>query len=235
MKYKLLFFFVIISCTTYSPDIGKKAGYSSSGFAYIEQNIPLNLKNVFFVSHNKLRLGTKIRISNPSNKKFIEAIVKKKIKYNNFYKVLITQNIAKELNLNLNFPYVEITEIRLNKSFIAKKAVTQNIEKKIANKAPVTKINIDNLAKPKKIIKNQTKTYSILVAEFYNLSSAEMLKKRLNTILVKFNYHLIYINKKDNKSYELLMGPYNTINKLKNDYIELSDSNFEDLDIKIND
>ena len=30
------------------------------------------------------------------------------------------------------------------------------------------------------------------------------------------------------------MGPYNTINKLKNDYIVLSDSNFEDLDIKIN-
>ena len=31
------------------------------------------------------------------------------------------------------------------------------------------------------------------------------------------------------------MGPYNTINKLKNDYIVLNDSNFEDLDIKIND
>ena len=31
------------------------------------------------------------------------------------------------------------------------------------------------------------------------------------------------------------MGPYNTINKLKNDYIALVDSNFEDLDIKLND
>ena len=31
------------------------------------------------------------------------------------------------------------------------------------------------------------------------------------------------------------MGPYNTINKLKNDYIALQSLNFEDLDIKIND
>tara|TARA_B100000780_G_scaffold272148_2_gene233982 strand:- start:1361 stop:2068 length:708 start_codon:yes stop_codon:yes gene_type:complete len=235
MKYKIIFFLVLTSCVNATYYDKNNFLYSAQGFAFIENKLFENTDKEFFVSHNKLKLGTKIRISNPSNKKFIEAIVKKKIKYNNFYKVLINQNIAKELNLNLNFPYVEITEIRLNKSFIAKKAVTQNIEKKIANKAPVTKINIDNLAKPKKIIKNQTKTYSILVAEFYNLSSAEMLKKRLNTILVKFNYHLIYINKKDNKSYELLMGPYNTINKLKNDYIELSDSNFEDLDIKIND
>jgi len=48
------------------------------------------------------------------------------------------------------------------------------------------------------------------------------------------NYQLIYVNKKNEKSYELLMGPYNTINKLKNDYIVLDDSKFEDLDIKIN-
>jgi hypothetical protein len=31
------------------------------------------------------------------------------------------------------------------------------------------------------------------------------------------------------------MGPYNTINKLKNDYNLLTQSKFEDLDIKIND
>jgi len=45
----------------------------------------------------------------------------------------------------------------------------------------------------------------------------------------------MYIKEKNKKSYELLMGPYNTINKLKNDYIVLDESNFEDLDIKIND
>jgi len=122
----------------------------------------------------------------------------------------------------------------MNKSFIAKKAVTENIEKKIANKAPVTKINIDNLSKTVKPKKIKLKNYSILVAEFYSLESAKILKKKLASILVSSNYKLIYINKKNDKSYKLLMGPYNTINKLKNDYIVLNDSNFEDLDIIIN-
>jgi len=60
------------------------------------------------------------------------------------------------------------------------------------------------------------------------------LKEKLILILKDSNYQLIYINEKNKKAYELLMGPYNTINKLKKDYIELNDSHFEDLDIKIN-
>ena len=60
------------------------------------------------------------------------------------------------------------------------------------------------------------------------------MKDKLVTILKDSNYQLITINKKSETRYELLMGPYNTINKLKNDYIVLNDSNFEDLDIKIN-
>ena len=82
--------------------------------------------------------------------------------------------------------------------------------------------------------KIKPKSYSILVADFYSFESAEILKKKLETVLGYSNYQLIYINKKNNKSYELLMGPYNTIKKLKNDYIVLNDSKFEDLDIKIN-
>ena len=65
--------------------------------------------------------------------------------------------------------------------------------------------------------------------------SLEILKKRLMSILISSNYKQIYIKRKNDKSYKLLMGPYNTIKKLKNDYIVLSDSNFEDLDIIIND
>ena len=235
MKYKLLFFFVIISCTTYSPDSGRKAGYSSSGFAYIEQDIPLNLKNVFFVSHNKLKVGTKLKIINPQNKKSFEASIQKKIKYDDFYKVLISKNIAEELDLSFSFPFIEINEIKSNKSFVAKKAVTDLEEKNIANKAPIDEININNISKIKTNLKKKSITYSILVAEFYNMSSANFLKDKLALILKDSNYQLIYINKKSEKKYELLMGPYNTINKLKNDYIVLHESNFEDLDIKIND
>ena len=210
--------------------------YSSKGFAQIIDASSLErVSDISFVSHNKLKLGSKLRIFNPNNNKSIEAIVKKKIQHDDFYKILISRDTAEELELNRAFPYVEITEIKLNKSFIAEKAITENVEKKIANKAPVTKININNLSKLKKSKKTVFKTYSILVAEFYRLESAELLKKRLELILNSSNYQLIYINKKNNKSYELLMGPYNTINKLKNDYVVLSVSNFEDLDIKIND
>ena len=235
MKYKLFILFFLASCSNYSTNVVKKSGYSSSGFAYIEQNQFLNTnKDKFFISHNKLKVGTKIKITNPDNKKSLEFTVKKKIKYDNFYKILISNSIAEKLNLSLEFPYVEINEIKSNKSFIAKKAITDMEEKKIANKAPIEEININNISREKKTSKQKKKTYSILVAEFYNLNSAEFLKDKLTSILKNSNYQLIYINKKSTKKYDLLMGPYNTINKLKKDYIALSDSNFEDLDIKIN-
>jgi len=235
MKYKIILFFFLTSCINTAYTSKNSFTYSAKGFAFIDNQSLNHSDNIFFVSHNKLRSGTKIRIGNPINKLSIEGIIKKKIKYDNFYKVLISSHIAQKLKLDLRFPYVEVTEIKKNKSFVAKKAITQNIEKKIANKAPIEKININNLSKKKKVNHPRTKTYSILVAEFYNLESVGLLKKRLVIILENSNYQLIYVNKKNNKSYELLMGPYNTINKLKNDYSVLSNSGFEDLDIKIND
>ena len=235
MKYKIILLFFLASCSNTAYLNKNNFTYSAKGFAKIENQSSSKLENNFFIYHNKLKIGTKIRITNPVNGKSLEEVVKKKIKYNDFYKVLISKQIATVLNLDLKFPYVEINEIKINKSFIAKKAITENIEKKIANKAPVTKININNLTKTVKNKKIKLKNYSILVAEFYSLESAEILKKRLVSILLNSNYKLIYISKKHDKSYKLLMGPYNTINKLKNDYIVLIDSNFEDLDIVIND
>ncbi len=236
MKYKLIFLFFLVSCVNQSYNLGKKSGYSASGFAYIQKDIPIYFeKEKFFISHNKLSVGTKIRVINPNNKKFFVIKIKKKVKYDNFYKILISESLAEELELSNKFPFVEINEIKSNKSFVAKKAITQNAEKKIANKAPVDHININNISQKKKIDIKKDKNYSILVASFYNLSSAEFLKRKLNIVLKESNYKLIYINKKNKKSYDLLMGPYNTINKLKNDYIVLTDSNFENLDIIIND
>ena len=235
MKYSLIILLLLVSCTNYSSSIKKKSGYNSTGFAYIENNIPLNFtSNDIFASHNRLRVGSKIRIINPENKKSLEVVIKKKIKYDNFYKALISKSLAEELNLSFEFPYVEINEIKSNKSFVAKKAVTDIEEKKIANKAPVENININNISKEKKIFKKKVRSYTILVAELYSLSSAEFLKEKLILLLKDSNYKQIYIRKKSEKKYQLLMGPYNTINKLKNDYIVLNDSNFEDLDIKAN-
>jgi len=236
MKYKLILLFFLVSCVNYPSNINSKSGYVASGFAYIESNVPeVSKSKTFFISHNKLRTGTKMRIFNPYNKKSLEVTIKKKIKYDDFYKVLISRSVAEELDLSLEFPFVEVNEIKSNKSFVAKKATMDITEKKIANSAPVEEININNISKTKKKPKKISKTYSILVAELYNFSSAKFLKEKIVSILKHSNYQLIYINKRNEKKYELLMGPYNTINKLKNDYTILSKSNFEDLDIKIND
>ena len=235
MKYNIFFFILFSSCINNSYTSKNSVIYTAKGFAHINNQSVENLNSdKLFVSHNKIRLGKKIQISNPVNRKSVEAIVKNKKVYDNFYKVSISNEIAVMLGLDLTFPYVEISEIKKNESFIAKKTITENIEKKIANKAPIEKININNLRKKKKL-QSKVRTYSILVAKFYSLESASFLKKKLETILENSNYQLIYVNKINNKSYELLMGPYNTINKLKNDYSVLVDSNFEDLDIKIND
>jgi hypothetical protein len=236
MKYKLILLFFLTSCTSYSSSVNSKSGYFGSGFAIIEKNIVSNNSiDDFFVAHNTLRVGTKIRIINPNNNKSLETVVKKKIDYDNFYKALVSSSVADKLNLSFEFPLIEINVIKSNKSFIAKKAITDVTEKKIANNAPIDQISINNISKKKKLYKKKTESYSILVADFYSLSSAEFLKNKLSSILKDSNYQLIYIDKISEKKYELLLGPYNTINKLKNDYIILTDSNFEDLDIKIND
>ena len=131
MKYKLIILFFFVSCANYSSNVERKSGYTTSGFAYILKNNTTNLEyENFFASHNRLRTGTKIRIINPNNDKSMEVVIKKKIKYDNFYKALLSESIAKELDLSFEFPFVEIIEIKSNKSFIAKKAVTDNAEKK---------------------------------------------------------------------------------------------------------
>ena len=109
----------------------------------------------------------------------------------------------------------------------------ENDEKKIANNAPVDKINISNITKnKKKKVKIKSNKYSILIASFSEKESAVLLKDRLSNSLNKNSSNLIYISKKNKKNYDLLIGPYNTINKLKNDYIVLMEHRFEDLDIK---
>ena len=235
MKYKIIFLLLLSSCVNNSYISNNSFSFSAKGFAKIEKLNLFNSENNYYIYHNKLISGTKIRLTNPENNISLEGVIKKKLKYNDFYKAIISEDIAKKLELDLNFPYIEISEIKTNKSFIAKKAITESAEKNIANKAPVVKININNLTESKNIKKSKSKNYSILVAEFYSLESAKILKKKLSLILQSSNYKLINISKKNEKSYELLMGPYNTINKLKNDYIVLNDSNFEDLDIIIND
>ena len=134
MKYKIIILLLLTSCTNYVYNSKNNLSYSAKGFAFIETNSLSSVNaNKLSLSHNKLKLGTKMRITNPENKIFIEAIIVKKTKYDDFYKVLVSQSIAKKLDLDFDVPYVEINEIKRNKSFVARKAVTQVEEKTIAN------------------------------------------------------------------------------------------------------
>ena len=74
----------------------------------------------------------------------------------------------------------------------------------------------------------------IIIAEFYSKDSANLLKERIIKELKNFNSKKLYINSRKSNKITLLSGPYNSINLMKNDYIQLKNFGFEELDISIN-
>ena len=79
MKYKIILLFFLTACINNLYTDKKSFTYTAKGFASIENQSLNNDGNIFFASHNKLKPGTKIRISNPANEVSIEAIIKKKL------------------------------------------------------------------------------------------------------------------------------------------------------------
>ncbi len=72
------------------------------------------------------------------------------------------------MELDINNPYVEVLSIRRNDKFIAKKAAIFEEEKKVANKAPVTSININKISTSasENKVKKHKPSYIIDIAEF---------------------------------------------------------------------
>ena len=140
-----------------------KEPYAANGFAYIYNESDFNEKiikgkmnnDILQISHQNLKTGTLIKITNPKNKENLVLKNIKRIRYPEFYKVLITEAVAQKLKLDTNLPILEILEVKKNKSFIAKEAKTFTEEKKISSKAPVENIQISNIAKEKKKTKYQ--------------------------------------------------------------------------------
>ena len=128
MKFNLILIaFLLISCSNGSLNNTKNSlPYTSKGFALIynqtdfEEKLissKLNPQNIE-IGHNILKKNTYVVITNPMNKKSLTLKVTKKVKYPDFFKVLITENVAKKLDLNTKMPYVEIEQRIKNKSFI---------------------------------------------------------------------------------------------------------------------
>ena len=244
MKFKLILILsFILSCTPQYTTHNLKKPYNSKGFAYIYNDLDFNKKiikgkmnnELMQISHQKLKTGTLIKIINPKNKKSLVLKNSKRVRYPDFYKIIITESIAQELNLNVDLPILEILEIKKNKSFVAKKAKIFNEEKKISSKAPVASVQISNISKNKsKKIKNKTEDIYIIVASFYSIETARLLKQRIKQELTEFDYRKLKLKNINSKETQLISGPYTSVNLLKNDYIKLSNFGFEELDIFLN-
>ena len=176
-----------------------------------------------------------IKLINPITKETLTLKNLKKIQYPDYYKILITEPVAKKLSINNELPLIEVLEIKKNKSFIAKKAKIYQEEKKISSKAPVTSVKIANISKKNNLKKNNNKRkIYIFIASFYTNEAANLLKKRIVTETTNYDIKKLIIRKKTIKEFEVLSGPYKSINLLKNDYINLKILGFEELDIIIN-
>ena len=141
--------------------------------------------------------------------------------------------MAEVLELDFDNPYVEVMEIKKNETFIAKKGTTFEEEKNVAIKAPVEKIEIDNLSTKKVDTKqiqnnNDKKLFFLIIADFYYHDSAINLKKKLYKETKLNNLLLKKIN---DKKYRLYAGPFKNFNSLKLTYISLNKIGFNDLDI----
>ena len=113
MKYRLIFFlFLILSCAPELKTLNQKKPYTSKGFAYIYNNNDYKNKiikgkmnnQIMQISHQNLKTGTLIMLSNPKNKQSIVLKNIKRVKYPEFYKILITEPVADKLNLNQKLP-----------------------------------------------------------------------------------------------------------------------------------
>jgi hypothetical protein len=245
MKFNtLILIFLITSCSNHYTNLENRKSYNSTGFAYVYNNQDYDNKIIkkklnndqMQISHKDLKIGSLLKLINPKTKDSLVLKNTKKIEYPDFYKILITEPVAEKLNISKKLPLIEILELKKNKSFVAKKAIIYQEEKTISSKAPVTSVKIANISKkePNKIVNNSNSIF-ILVASFYTREAANLLKRRIITEAPNYDINKIIIKKKTIKEFEVLSGPYKSINLLKNDYINLKIFGFEELDIFIND
>ena len=213
--------------------------YSSSGFALIYkdslyQNKVVNKKinnDKILLLHKSLKTNTAVRITNLKNSKSLDTKVYRKAKYPKIFNVLISEKIASILDLDYENPYVEIIELKKNKTFVAKEGNTFEEEKNVAEKAPVEEIQMDNISDAKKNASAEEinkEKFIIIISDFYYKDSALNLKKELSK---KISLNNISIKKISNTKYRLLAGPFENFNALKTTYISLNNLGFEDLNI----
>lgn len=249
MNYKsilIVFFIFLVGCeqNNLKKDVVNReimSKYKNSGFTLVydpvlkkEKKISKKIDNKsLFIFHKNLKKNSFVKITNPINQKTVIAeVISNKVRFSDFYNSVITSRIADELSLNLNEPYIDLVLISQNSTFIAKKAKTYNEEKKVAEKAPVDGIQIDNLGEVNQP-KNEAKkdnifSYSIKIADFYYKDSAKNMSDR---IIDETNITNPVIKTISNTKYRVLLGPFNDIKKLEDSFNEIKSLDFENIEI----
>ena len=250
MNFKIIFiliFFFLTSCEQKYSNLEYNSNFenfSNKGFALIYEDKLYKNKIVnkkiddrsLIVLNNKLKLDTPIRVTNLINGKYLLAKIGKKSKYPYFYNAVISKRIADDLDINPAEPYIAIQTINTNGAFVANKVKMFKEEKKVANKAPVDGISIENIGekKPeskdkKNLIKNSGNfKYIIKFADLYFEDSAQLLKKRL---INEYNIKNIIIDKINDNVYRVYKGPFHNLNSIKNEFDIINKMNFDNIDI----
>ena len=246
MKFKNLIIFItlfiLFGCEQYSSNKSSKLNfkpekkYKNLGFSLI-YNDDLNIKKLenrsLLIFHKNLKNKSLVKIRNPLNDKFLIAEVKSnKVKFSSFYNSVISSRVAETLELDPREPYIEITLISKDSTFVAKKAKIFEEEKEVAEKAPIDGIKISNLNnnsndQSKKVTNNKF-SYSIKVADFYYKKTANLMISRIKEETLIKNIKLIELSK---TNYRVLLGPFNDINSLKESFEKMNSLYFENLEI----
>lgn len=247
MKYNFFLILLIVLITSCASNNYKTVNvdpilekFSNNGFALIYNDKLYNDKIIskkmderdLIIFQRNLRKGTSVKITNPFNNKTIIAKVGKKANYPSFNNSVVSIRISKELEIDINEPYIFIEEIRDNASFIAKKAKTFEEEKKVADKAPVDTISVNDLndtdeKKIKKKINNEFK-YVIKIADFYYLNTAKQMVKRIKSEL---NIKKTDINKINENKFRVFTGPYLSLKALQKAYNSIETLGFENIEL----
>ena len=184
--------------------------------------------------HDTLKKNTPVKIINPDNSKTVDAKISKKTFYPKIFNVVISKKVADELELDVENPYIELLEVKVNKTFIAKEAKIFEEERKVDKTVQTSEIEMDDLSNStlKTDIQNKTATknekFILVISDFYYIDSANNLKKELIKKTQMNNFSVIKIS---NNKYRLSAGPFKNFKALKSTYISLNNLGFDDLNV----
>ena len=246
MNFKIIVIFLILltSCVNNtekqrSEILSINNKFYNSGFTliyddnlYFEKIINKKMDDRDLIIFQKnLKKGTSVKLFNPINNKSLIAQVGRNSIYPNFNNSVVSKRIASELELSLEEPYIIIEEIIHNSAFIAKKTKMFEEEKKVANKAPVDKITVNDLnqSSKKKTNNNSQKfNYFIKIADFYFIDSAKIMRNR---IINESTIKNVYIRELSKNKFRVILGPYLDLKSLQKEYNKLEKFNFENIEI----